>query len=247
MKKNLILIFLGISALVILLYFLFPKKEEKKNFYQNISIEDAVVKKLYDLANPSNNVTSILDVYKKEVFSNEFILGTSFVALLKENPNHNNVITEEELNVYINKIFGNVTYAHSTGFIVSPELCNFKYDKTNHNYTISKGCEEKNSMRLEKKLISAKKSDTEYILTEKVILLKSDYDLVKDTEQELASLKIYGDVFENKLINEIIYKWDTQKEPKIKIEDYLNEAATYEYYFTFDGNSFIYKNIQKVG
>lgn len=248
MKKSVMILgVIGCCVFLLCFYFFFPKEEKREEIYEDLSITDAVVQKLYDMANPSTSATTMLEVYKKEAFSNEYILGSAFVTLLKENPNHTDSITEEELNLYINKIFGGVTYAHSSGYIISPLLCNFKYDKTSRAYTITKGCHDENNTEIRKKLVTAKKSDTEYILTEKVILVKNNVEEVKKKEEQIATIKVYGDVFENKILHEYTYDIESVSMPVIKIEDFLSDAATYEYHFVFDGNSFVYKNIKKVG
>lgn len=245
MKKIVgILIGIVIIGICIFGFLLLPEKKEKNSF-ESVPITEERVKKLYELANPSDNYSTMADVYKRETFSNEFILGTAFVAFLKDHPNYEQEIKEEEIDLYVKKIFGNVTYAHTTGYIVSKELCNFRYHKNTSSYEYLTGCDGSLNTSIIKKLESAKKSDTEYILRERIIVTESNWDLLIGTEEKEATMKIYGDINENKLLKEI--KYDYEKEgPKIKIEDYWDFASIYEYHFKFDGENFIYQKLEKV-
>ncbi len=243
MKKNIILTLI-IAACVIGGFWYFSKQEVKEEF-KEISINDEIVKNLYAMANPSKDYTSLKDVYLKNTFTNDFILGSGLVSILKEKPLEK--ISEEEMNLAINKIFGNITFAHNSGYMIAPHFCAFQYDKVTHSYSYKAGCEETENIKLIKELVGAKKSDTVYVLTEKMILVKKDKEEKKDIEEEFATIKIYNDITENKQIKEFTYNPQTEKEPKIELKDFLNEASTYEYHFEFDGNSFVYKKLQKVG
>jgi len=245
MKKIGILIGIILVAAGAISVFLFwPEKKEVEAF-ENVPITDERVQKLYELANPSENYSSLVDVYQRENFSNEFILGAAFVAFLKDHPNYEEKITEEEVDAYVKKIFGKVTYAHTTGFIVSKELCSFRYNKNTHSYEYLTGCDGSLNAKIIRKLESAKKSDTEYILRERMIVTKSNWDLLIGTEEKEATMKVYGDINENKLLKEINYFYE-EKGPNITIEDYWEKASIYEYHFKFDGENFIYQKLEKV-
>ena len=95
-------------------------------------------------------------------------------------------------------------------------------------------------------MVSAKKNETEYILTEKLIYVKSNWEDVIDTEEKKATVKVYADINESKLIDEISYEWEKEDEPSITVQDYLDEASSYEYHFVFDGENYVYQKLEKV-
>ncbi len=247
MKKYIpyVVMIVVIISVVSLFLWIDRKPEVVKEEFEPIPVTDPGVQLLYSRANPSDSVTSLIDVYRKESFSNEFILGTAFVDYLKEHPNAE-VVDEKEIDKSIKKIFGDTTYAHDSGYIVSSYVCAFRYNKGEKNYTYLTGCDGSLNTSIDRKIVSARKSETEYIITEKMIYIKSDWDTVMNTDEEYATIKVYRDVQESKQIDEIKYLWETDQVPHITIDDYLENASTYEYHFVFDGENFVYKKLEKI-
>lgn len=232
-----ILLILGGVALFII--FQTPEKKEMNN-YQTLNLKEEAVLNLYQMANPSIYYSSIKDVYEKETFSNEYILGSAITLYLKDHPN-TEAIKEEDIDLYINKIFGEVTYAHTSGYMINELLCTFSYDRANHTYTYQNNCEKNLTDYFVRKIISARKSETEYIMEDKMIFIKTE----ENTSTNEISLKIYNDVSLSNLLDTITYPKDSES-PKISIEAYEEKASTYRYHFIFDGNSFVYKKLEKV-
>ena len=243
MKKIEILLISGFLLLSILVgiligYVLLPKS---KDIYQNISIEDPAVNYLYKMANPSDDVSTLRTLYETENFSNEYILATAFVDFLKEHPNYTENISNEQIDEYVKKIFGNISYTHTSGSVISEYLCSFTYDDTTQNYQILIGCNGNFNERILRKITSAKKSNNEYVLTEKSIVINDNFD--KISEGEDTAITIYNDVNHTKELRRITYK-DTA--PEISLDDYLKDAAVYEYHFEKENNRFIYKSFKRI-
>jgi len=240
MKKIGIIIFVIVIIGVLFLYFFLPEKKVEEKF-EPLNITDERVLSLYEMANPSNDYSSLQNIYQKRTFTNEFILGSAFVSFLKEHKNHTGEIKEEEISQYVKKIFGNINFAHTSGFIVADELCKFKYNKNKNSYDYSIGCASSINNEIKRKLISAKKSATEYILTEKMIVIRKS----QNEEEKKQTIKIYKDIEESVLLKEITLDTD-ETLPDINLEDYIENASTYEYHFKFDGENFIYQKLEKV-
>ncbi len=247
MKKTQIFIFLGLLCLSFLFLFLFlsTSKEPKKEEFVSVSVDDERVVYLYEMANPSDSLLSMQDVYKKGTFSNEFILGTAFVFYLKEHPDAVKV-SEEEIGQSIHKIFGDIVYAHDSGNIVSPYVCSFRHNKGEKNYTYLKGCTTNDANKIYRVLVDARKSDREYILTEKLIFVKNNIEEAQLSKEPVATLKVYNDMNESKLLDEKTFLWETEMPFEVDIHDYLENASTYEYHFVFDGENFVYKNLVRL-
>lgn len=244
MKKNEIIIVCGFVLIslivgVILGYYWMPKGEKDDKFIK-LDINNQVVQTLYKQANASVDYINYEEVYKGNGFSNEFLLGTAFVNYLKENKSEmGQQIPASDIEIYIKKIFGNLSFHHEGGFIISPELCRFIYHEDTSSYDYLVGCGYNQSYQILRKIVGARKSDDEYIITEKSIILynTSNYD------DNPFNLYVYDDVFKSK---EITRFENVKASPQLKIEDYLDEAATYEYHFVFDGENFVYKSLEKV-
>ncbi len=236
MKKILLgfIAFCVLGVIIIGYYFLTSNNETETSF-SDLDVNDEVVLKLYQRVNPSDDYSAMSDVYKKGTFSNQFILGTSLVALLTNSPD-STVVKEEDVNLMVKQIFGSITYAHESGYMINNSFCAFQYDKTNHQYTFVKGCEN-SSVTLLRKIVKASKSDTEYIITEKLIVVEQNVD--EQTNETIT--KLYKDINRTSLIEMSNYNNSI-----VNIDDYLEKASTYEYYFEFDGESFVYRNLKKV-
>ncbi len=248
MKKNnilLLLIVFFVGGILLGMYLFYPNEKKEIPEFEELRVNDPAVTALYEMANPTDSVLSLENVYKKNGFSNEFILGCAFVNYLKSHPNEE-VIPEENISFTIHQIFGDITFAHDSGYIVSDYLCAFKYDKGTKSYTYLKGCDGSLNSYLSRTLVSAKKSEDEYILTEKLIYVKSNWDSVIDTEEKEATVSIYSDLNSSHIIDEVSYLWETETEPTINVAEYLDKASTYEYHFVFDGENFVYKDLVKV-
>lgn len=243
MKK--VIFILVILGLLGGMYFFISFDSSEKEEYTTLNINDERVLELYSLVNPSEYGVTMRDVYLKNTFSNEFILGTSIVAYLKDHSNES-VISEENVNKYVHKIFGDVTFAHDSGYVVSSYLCAFRYDRTLHSYSYISDCEKSSNVKLLRKIVSARKSDTEYIITEKMIVVKSNLEEVKNSSSTLVTLEVYDSLEERNLLYETSYNWEREKDPLISLDDYIGDASTYEYHFSFDGENFVYKSLEKV-
>ena len=231
-------LFLSILVGVLIGYVLLPKT---KNFYQNISLTDPAVIYLYEMANPSDDITTLRSLYETETFSNEYILATAIVDFLKEHPNYTESISKEQLDEYVQKIFGNVSYTASSGTVISEYLCSFTYDEVSQNYQIFIGCNGNFNEKILRKLTAAKKSGEEYILTEKSIVTYDNFDEV--LEGENITISIYDDVNHTNELASVTYK---DIAPNISIDEYLDRAATYEYHFVKEHDRFIYKSFKRV-
>ena len=240
MKKIIIFILIGFLFLGGILVFLFWKSFEPpvENTFTELSVTDEAVQELYAKANPSEDYDTMQDVYTKGTFSNQFILGAAIVSILKNNPQ--NTVNENDVNVAIKQIFGTITYAHESGYIVSDEVCGFQYDKNAHLYTILNGCQKNETTKLLRKITSARKSDTEYMIEEKLIVTETTYNELNQT----ITINIYDDIDKSHQIDTLTYI-EGEETKAVDIEDYIAEASTYEYHIIYNGKTFIYKNIKK--
>ena len=223
-------------------FFFFPNDDDNKNIkYSDVSVTDSVVTSLYEMVNPSDDVVSLYDLYQKETFTNEYILGCAIVLYYKDHPNTTGDISSQEVSLYVQRIFGDISYENSSGFVANPLVSSFTYDASSDTYHCALAGGGSNTESIKREIVSAKKSDTEYIITEKSIVIFED-NLGK--EESEYSLSIYDDVSHTNLIDTISFSGD--EKPSISIQDYIDQASTYEYHFEFNGENFVFKSFQKV-
>ena len=200
-----------------------PKEEE---IYNDIAVNDVLVEEVFKSIDSGSNYDFQSDVYKKGTFSNQYILGLSISRYFLDHSSEKEV-SETNVDAYIKKIFGKVTYAHESGYFLNANLCKFTYDKITHSYKINTECNHVDTKNILKKRTKAYKTATVLYVEEKIIV----------TEEKNDGLHVYGDIYQNK---------ELEKKEPIKIEDYLDEAETYLYKFEFDGESFVFKEIKKI-
>ena len=243
MKKNYLLV--GVIAFVIVIgvaVFFFLSPDDNQNItYSDVLVTDPVVTNLYDMVNPSDDVVSLYDLYQSETFTNEYILGCAIVLYYKDHPNTRGEISSNDVALYIQRIFGNISYENSSGFIANSLVSSFSYDANTDTYHCALAGGDSNTESIDRKIVSAKKSDTEYIITEKSIVIFED-NLGK--EEDHYSLSIYDDVSHTHLLDTITFS--SNHRPTVSVEDYIEEASTYEYHFEFNGENFIFKSFEKV-
>lgn len=232
MKKIYIIVGIVIFALLGLAGFLLfnANQTEEEIIYQDVLITDPAVVSLYGIVNVSNDASFLKKLYQTETISNEYMVGIALSQYQIAHPNLEASITSSEIAPYIYRTFGNVSYT-DTSIFVAPYY--FSYDETGKNYTIER-VEANNEETMSRQLVSAKKTDTEYVLTEKSIIIFQDE----------TSIYIYNDVSHTNLLDTI--PSEEENSHAEEVENYLSSASTNEYHFTFNGENFVLTSFKKI-
>lgn len=243
MKKTYLFVGLIVFTIVmgVILFFFMNSTVNEEAIYTDVLVTDPAVTTLYDMVNPSDDVVSLYDLYQREVFTNEYILGCAIVMYYKDHPNTNGEISSNDVSLYVKRIFGDIAYENSSGFVANSLVSSFSYDTNSDTYHCALAGGGSNTESIERKIVLAKKSDTEYIITEKSIVIYED-NLGK--EEEKYSLSIYDDVSHTNLLDTISFSGNVR--PSISIQDYMDQASTYEYHFEFNGENFVFRSFKKV-
>ena len=199
-----------------------------------ISVNDVLVDEVFKSVDAGSNYDFQNETYKKGTFSNQYILGLAISRYFLDNRTTKDV-SESIIDAYVKKIFGKITYAHESGYFLTSSLCKFTYDKGMHSYKINTECNHNASTNILKKRIKAYKTATVLYVQEKIIVTEK----VKSDDETMNLINVYKDINKNDKIT-------TVEEKDIKMDDYLEEAETYEYKFEFDGESFVFKEINKI-
>ena len=221
MKKyyGFVLIFI---AVVLAGYFLLNSKE--KDNYIEVSINDSIVRELYNNFNMCNSYDTVKELYDKQIIGDRYKIASSLNKAYEEG---NNIIAEEELRIYNKKLFAEDIKESNRDIFKCSKICG--YEKSNNIYNIKTICNTNINRYVLTNLVKAKKSLTDYILSINPIFVI----------EENNTLKIYSDSNYENLIDEA-YK------NTINFDKYTNKLSMYELHYMFDGESFILKNISKI-
>ena len=231
---------IGIVVLISIGIYLFLVPNDNKVEYTEVLVNDNIVTSLYNMVNPSDEVTLLYDRYHSLTFTDEYILGCALALYDEENSGLNQTLSADDVLLYVHKIFGDISYENTSGSFTSDHFTTFTYDENTNTYQCRKESVENNTEFMVRKVIAAKKTRTDYIITEKSIVVAPDH---KEIPEE-SSLTIYDDVSHSNTLDVISYT--SEDYPTVSIENYIDQAETYEYHFTFDGENFVLKSFQKV-
>lgn len=221
MKKYYGFVLIFIVA-VLVGYFLLNSKE--KDNYIEVSINDSIVRELYNNFNMCNSYDTVKELYDKQIIGDRYKIASSLNKAYEEG---NNIITEDELRIYNKKLFAEDIKESNKDIFKCSKICG--YEKNNNIYNINTICNTNINRYVLTNLVKAKKSLTDYILSINPIFVI----------EEDNTLKIYSDSNYENLIDEA-YK------NTINFDKYTNKLSMYELHYMFDGESFILKNISKI-
>ncbi|MCI8575027.1 MAG: hypothetical protein HFI09_01000 [Bacilli bacterium] len=233
-NKKIILIIIsfliGISCCLLVSYFFLKPKE--------IDINSDLVRDLYSSVNPSSDATIASLLYTTNPLSNEYIIDIGLMAYIKEHGKENSeVIPREEVEKNIERILGQVPYVHEKVYLFE-EMCGFTYNNDKKQYEDIGGCGGNWYERIHRKIVSAKKTNNQIIITEKMIYETDDWN---DTTSKRT---IYSDLNKTKQLD---YKeLSSHISYSIELEDYIDDASTYEYVFEKKGDHYIFKQITQI-
>ena len=227
MKEKNIYIVIGVLVLCLcfggILFFINTpnnsQKEDNTSFYSDISINDDAVKELYQNTKASDELSFNYDLLKNNVITNSYMIGSGLAMALRDNKA--TPISSSEINLYIRKIFGDVTVNYEDILLNGQK---YSFDSDKDEYVIKEMVDYSKTDKILSKLVSAKKSTTEYILTIKMIVVNN------------VNNNVYSDIDCTNIID---------NRENINIDDYLNEASTYNYHFTFNGETFVLTSVTK--
>ncbi len=236
MKKNKNVILIVLGCLIILSFGLLI------GFYKSrivvMDINSDLIKELYYSINPSSDASIASMLYQENALPNEYIIDIGLMAYIKEVGKENaSIIPREKVEEKINTILGSIAYFHSKVYLLE-EVCGYTYNDELKQYEVIEGCGGNWYERLHKKMVSARKKRNQIIITEKLIYETDDWN---DT---ISKRTIYSDLNKTKKLD---YKEVSSNiNYSIEIDDYLEDASTFEMIFEQKGDRYIFKNIVKI-
>lgn len=204
------------------------------NHEKELNVNSKNIQNLYNMVNPSEDALVLDNLYKNpEHLNNEIILAMGIKNYINKQPSFIEIIPQEEVEKNIYTIFGNdIIFNHNRVYILSGNYCGFEYNQKLKQYEILKGCDGSTNHKYYRKIISAKEKEDTITILEKSIYV----------EYDLESINPHTTIFNNIKDKKIIKEFKNQ-ELNINIDDYLQEASTYQYNFKNVKGTYIFKGI----
>lgn len=201
-----------------------------------LDINSEKVQSLYEMATPVEDATILKNLYEKpDVFENQYILSVSINNYLNEQNNFIETISQDIVEEYIYKIFGDdISFKHEKVYVLSGDYCGFDYNEELHEYESLHGCGGNMNEKFYRKITSATEVDDKIIILEKSLYVYYNFDF------EISNVIIYNNIIDKKIISE--YNLDSSNELSIDIEDYIDSASTYQYVFKKVDDRYIFES-----
>lgn len=201
-----------------------------------LDINSEKVQSLYEMVTPVEEATVLKKLYEKpDVFDNQYILSVAINNYLNEQNNFSETISQDIVEEYIYKIFGDdISFKHEKVYVFSGDYCGFDYNEELHQYKSLHGCGGNMNEKFYRKIINATEEDGKIIILEKSLYVYYDFDY------EISNIIIYNNIIDKKIISE--YNLDSSNELSVDIEDYIGRASIYQYVFKKVDDHYIFES-----
>lgn len=201
-----------------------------------LDINSEKVQSLYEMVTPVEEATVLKKLYEKSgVFENQYILSVAINNYLNEQNNFIETISQDIVEEYIYKIFGDdISFEHEKVYVFSGDYCGFDYNEELHQYESLHGCGGNMNEKFYRKITSATEDDDKIIILEKSLYVYYNFDF------EISNIIIYNNIIDKKIISE--YNLDSSNELSVDIEDYIGRASIYQYVFKKVDDHYIFES-----
>lgn len=233
--------FLILGILVVDVYFIYRHVSTiQDNQLQKLNVDSALVNDLYSKVNPSEDATVLKGFYREEKIQNQYIIAVGIANYLKENQLQSPAfISSRDVERMVHRVFGyDVTFTHEDALLLSAGVCGYQYDEDLKRYETMGECEGNTQEKFYRKIISAEQTGDWILLTEKSIYFYDDWN-------DKYSKKFVYNGFDREEVLDYFETLSYEQIP-ISIDNYLNDATTYVYYFRLKNGEYIFKGMEKL-
>ena len=226
------------KKILVLIIILFLSGCEGSGTSLNINSKD--VQNLYKMANPFDDAMVLNLLYKNSgSFDNQYILAVAIQNYLN---NYNETILyipKDDVEKSIFTIFGNnISFYHDKAYLFNNGYCGFDYNQELEQYEMLHGCSGSMEEKFYRKIVDAVQKNDEIIIFEKSIYVYNDF-LASDPQVTIYKNIINKDVILN-------YNSSSNDKLNISIDDYIEQASTYQYVFKKSGDDYIFESFKLV-
>ena len=217
---------------------------------KELDIHSYIVEDLYQKINPSNDAMILKGLYGGESLSNEYILAVGAMNYIRktvpidaemvQNMMFTLNISKKDLEQNIYEIFGNIEYQDEDFYVLNGDygVCGFTYQPEMEQYISLNGCGGSNTDSFVREVVSARQEGNFLYIIEKSIYIYADWN------ETITRKYIYNNCQQDKML-------DYQETPSteshlVELDDYIEEAATYEYVFENQNGKYIFKEFHPV-
>lgn len=237
---------LMISSIVIIILslgiFIIFKLVPKEISETSLDINSEMITKLYEMTNPSDDMQIFRELYAKGEMTDEYIIDVGIMNYIRENKEADlEYIESNMVKDHVLKTLGkDIEYLDQDVHVLNYEyqVCGYKFNKELNRYESLHGCGGNESEFMRRKIIEAKQVDNKIKILEKSIFFYNDWD------DKLSKRFIYNDVNRSKKLDYI--EKSSSESYIVNIEDYINEAAIYQYNFELLEGRYIFKNLERI-
>ena len=206
---------------------------------ENLDINSKQVQSLYQMVNPSEDADVLGYLYQSsDEFQNPYILATAFNYYLKNQNEKIEFISEEKITEMVHFIFGEIPFYHEKVYLFNGDYCGFLYNDSLARYESLHGCDGNMYVKFYRKIIDAKKENDTIYIREKSFFVYNDWE-AKD-----PYITVYNNITDKHVINR--YPALPNGELNITINDYLDDASTYQYVFKKIQDRYIFSSINLI-
>ena len=222
---------------------------------KELDIHSYIVEDLYQKINPSNDAMILKGLYGGESLSNEYILVVGAMNYIRktvpidaemvQNMMFTLNISKKDLEQNIYEIFGNIEYQDEDFYVLNGDygVCGFTYQPEIEQYISLNGCGGSNTDSFVREVVSARQEGNFLYITEKSIYIYADWNETI-TRKTITRKYIYNNCQQDKMLD---YQETPSTESRlVELDDYIEEAATYEYVFENQNGQYIFKEFHPV-
>ena len=258
MKKKFILIIIIIIIIILLvvgevfvLLSLNTSKENKEEETIKLDINSELVKKLYKMANPSDTAIVLDELYQSDKLSDKYKIAMGIADYLKENEpisveNSDYVfyyIPEEDVNEHIKFVLGDkVKYKSQDVYIMSDNICKFKYNEELKRYEDGGGCGDMGFRSYLRKITSAYAKGDKIYIKEKSIFIYNDWD------DYYSHVSVYSNHDQKKLLDYFEADPNVGFDKDEVMNKFIDKGSVYRYEFEKkdSNNNYIFNGIKRL-
>ena len=248
MKKKTVLLISLIMFIVVEIIILYYFKDRAFVSDNDINIDknSNLVKKLYDMVNPSNDAILLDELYKNKDLTSKYIVAMGINNYLKYNEikkfNNNDItggyINESDVRDNIKYVLGNISYKNTDVYIMRDNYCMFKYNNELSRYELVGGCDGSYTGYY-RVIDSAYVNDNKLYIREKLIYYTYDFNEV------INKVSIYDNP---DMINILDYREISSYDEINYLDNFIDKGSIYLYEFekVDNNNNYIFKKITRL-
>lgn len=205
---------------------------------KELDIDSDLVQDLYAIVNPTEDGLVLSDLYQNGGLSNNYMLVVALSDYIRDQDTNVEVISKDEVDQRIESIFGDEEVEHQRTYLFFEDYCGFTYNDDLEQYEFIHGCGGDMYQSFVREIISAREEGDNIIITEKSLYVYWDWDV------DYSYVTIYNNVVQKEVIDE--FDQDSAVELDINLDDYIDQASTYEYTFEKVDDHYIFKGVKLV-